>query len=202
MAVEISLCALGNGAPVPVAPPMSETHKALMARVAATRDRAAFRALFDHFGPRIKAIMMKSGADSALAEDIVQDVMMTVWRKIDLYHPERGSASAWIFTIARNARINFLRKGVSRPYDDIDDVEIISDDPDGEAQAIASERAAMVGAAMTTLPDEQREIVHMAYVEDLSQTEIAAKLALPVGTVKSRMRLAYAKLRGQLEVVQ
>lgn len=181
---------------------MSETHKALMARVAATRDRAAFRALFDHFGPRIKAIMMKSGADSALAEDIVQDVMMTVWRKIDLYHPERGSASAWIFTIARNARINFLRKGVSRPYDDIDDVEIISDDPDGEAQAIASERAAMVGAAMTTLPDEQREIVHMAYVEDLSQTEIAAKLALPVGTVKSRMRLAYAKLRGQLEVVQ
>ena len=202
MAVEISLCALGNGAPVPVAPPMSETHKALMARVAATRDRAAFRALFDHFGPRIKAIMMESGADSALAEDIVQDVMMTVWRKIDLYHPERGSASAWIFTIARNARINFLRKGVSRPYDDIDDVEIISDDPDGEAQAIASERAAMVGAAMTTLPDEQREIVHMAYVEDLSQTEIAAKLALPVGTVKSRMRLAYAKLRGQLEVVQ
>ena len=181
---------------------MTETHKALMARIAARQDRAAFRALFDHFGPRIKAVMMKSGAEEALAEDLVQDVMMTVWRKVHLYHADRGSVSAWIFAIARNARINHLRKGSSRPYEDVETMEIVSDEPGGEEITYQNERSTSVRSALEELPADQRQIIELAYIEDMSQSEIAEKLSLPLGTVKSRMRLAYGKLKGRLEFMQ
>lgn len=181
--------------------PVTETHKALMARIAQHRDRDAFRRLFEHFGPRIKAVMMKSGADGALAEDLVQDVMMTVWRKVELYHADRGSVSAWIFAIARNARINHLRRGSSRPYEDLETVELIADDPDGEEHTYQAEVTHEVSKAMGALPTDQRRIIEMAFMQDLSQSEIAERLKLPLGTVKSRMRLAYAKLKGRLEAV-
>ena len=181
---------------------LTETHKALMARIAAHKDRAAFQALFQHFGPRIKAVMMRSGSEEALAEDLVQDVMMTVWRKVHLYAPDRGSVSAWIFAIARNARINHLRKGSSRPYEDVETVELVSEEPGGEETTLLNQRARSVHSALKELPGDQRQILELAYGEDLSQSEIAEKLSLPLGTVKSRMRLAYAKLRGRLEAVQ
>jgi RNA polymerase sigma-70 factor (ECF subfamily) len=173
-----------------------------MAKVATDRDRAAFSELFDYFGPRIKALMLKAGADHALAEDLVQDVMMTVWRKVELYVPERGSVGSWVFTIARNARIDRLRRGSSRPYEDIDDLELMSADRSAEEETFASQQAARVADAMADLPGEQRRIVELAYVHDLPQSRIAAELDLPLGTVKSRLRLAYAKLRLELEDVK
>lgn len=176
-----------------------DQHRALMARLLDTHDRDAFQELFLHFGPRVKAIMIKAGASHDQAEDIMQDVMMTVWRKVALYVPDRGTVSAWIYTIARNARIDRLRKGSSQPYKDIDDMELASDDANGEDEAFASQRAERVAAAIAELPDEQRQIIELAFVADLPQSEIATKLALPLGTVKSRMRLAYAKLKGKLE---
>jgi RNA polymerase sigma-70 factor (ECF subfamily) len=176
----------------------AEVHKRLMARVAADRDREAFRDLFVHFGPRVKALMMRGGANPEHAEDLMQDVMMTVWRKVELYGPERGSVSAWIFAIARNARIDALRRGSSRPYQDIDDIELASDEADGEDHVYAGQRAERVAVALGELPDEQREIIELAYVHDLPQSAIAERLGIPLGTVKSRMRLAYAKLKTSL----
>lgn len=174
-------------------------HRELVARIAAERDREAFRELFEQFGPRIKALMLKAGADHALAEDLVQDVMMTVWRKVELYRPERGAVSTWIFTIARNARIDRLRLHSSRPYEDIEELDLPSDEPDGEAAVHASQQAEKVGEALTGLPEDQRRIIEMAYLHDMSQSEIAERLSVPLGTVKSRMRLAYRKLQATLE---
>lgn len=182
-------------------PTTAEQHAAWMRALAADQDTQAFRALFDYFGPRITSLMLKSGASKDVAEDLAQDAMMTVWRKANLYRAEAGSVSAWIFTIARNTRIDRLRRGSSRPHQDVDDLEIAYDAPDGEANAIANQRAERVGAALKVLPDEQRQIIEMAYIEDISQSEIAKKLSLPLGTVKSRMRLAYGKLKEQLENV-
>ncbi|HMB48329.1 MAG TPA: sigma-70 family RNA polymerase sigma factor [Afifellaceae bacterium] len=182
-------------------PPTSpaELHKTLIARIAANRDRDAFRALFEHFGPRVKALMVKAGADHAMAEDLVQDVMMTVWRKVELYTPQRGAVGTWIYTIARNARIDRLRRHSSRPYEDLDGLELPSDEPSGEDELQASQQAEQVGEALAELPDEQRRIIELAFIQDKSQSEIADQLALPLGTVKSRMRLAYQKLKARLE---
>ena len=174
-------------------------HKRLIAQVAADRDRVAFEALFLHFGPRIKALMMRSGADQALAEDLVQDVMMAVWRKVHLYAPERGSVSTWVFTIARNARIDRLRRSASRPYEDIDGLEIPAGDAGADSDVLARQRAERIAEALSELPDEQRQIIELAYVHDKPQSRIAEDLELPLGTVKSRMRLAYGKLRDKLE---
>jgi len=125
--------------------------------------------------------------------------MMTVWRKVPLYAPERGSVSAWVFTIARNARIDRLRRGSSQAYADIDDLEIVSEDPDGEDNLFARQRSQKVAMALSELPEDQRQIIELAFMEDISQSEIATRLKLPLGTVKSRMRLAYGKLKNKLE---
>jgi RNA polymerase sigma-70 factor (ECF subfamily) len=174
----------------------------LIAKVAASRDREAYRALFLHFGPRVKALMLRAGADHAQAEDLVQEVMMTVWRKVDLYSPERGAVSTWIYTIARNARIDRLRRNSSRAYEDLEGMDLPSDDPSGEDEAFASQRSERVAQALLELPDDQKQIIELAYIDDMSQSEIADKLAVPLGTVKSRMRLAYGKLKVRLEEVR
>ena len=123
-----------------------DEHRALIARVSANRDREAFEALFVYFGPRVKAFLLKGGADYAQAEDLVQDVMMTVWRKVALYAPDRGTVSTWIFTIARNARIDRLRRNSSRPYEDIDSVDLTSADKDAEDEAFVSQQAERIVA--------------------------------------------------------
>ena len=178
---------------------IGETHKRCMSNVTAHKDRDAFKMLFLHFGPRIKSMMLKSGADHALAEDLAQEAMMAVWRKSHLYVPGRGAVSTWIFTIARNIRIDRLRRGSSRPYEDIDDVEVASEEADAEQNVASLQEAEQVALALQDLPMEQRQIIELAYIHDLPQGQIAEKLNLPLGTVKSRMRLAYGKLRAVLE---
>ncbi|MFZ2102468.1 MAG: sigma-70 family RNA polymerase sigma factor [Oricola sp.] len=174
---------------------------ALMSRIR-EHDRAAFEELFVHFGPRIKSLMLKSGAGHALAEDIVQDVFMAVWRKAEYFAPERGTVSAWIFSIARNVRIDRLRRQSSRPYEDIAELDLQAPGPDAEQELATSQRAVRVADAMNELPEEQRQIIEMAYMQDMAQSEIANRLSLPIGTVKSRMRLAYAKLKQKLEEIR
>jgi len=179
-----------------------EQHKALLQRVAQSGDREAFEALFSHFAPRIKALMIKSGSVNSEAEDIAQDVMLKVWRKSALYAAGKGAVSTWVFTIARNSRIDRLRKKSSVPYDDIDDIELASNDAGAEEEVLANQQAQHVSAAISQLPDEQRNIIDLAFLHDMPQSEIALKLSLPLGTVKSRMRLAYDKLRLNLEYLK
>ncbi len=173
--------------------------QSLIADIALNQDRAAFEALFVRFGPRIKGMMLKSGASEDVAEDLVQDVMMTVWRKAALYAPDRGNVSTWIFTIARNARIDKLRRQPTQPYIDVETVTLESDAPDAEEVVIGSQHDSIVREAVALLPKEQKTVIQMAFTDYKPQSEIARELDLPIGTVKSRMRLAYQKLKEHLE---
>ncbi|MEJ8572407.1 sigma-70 family RNA polymerase sigma factor [Microbaculum marinum] len=178
----------------------------LLVRIGANRDRQAYQAMFVYFAPRVKGFLMSKGADSALAEELMQDTMLTVWTKASMYHPGRGSASTWIFTIARNLRIDKLRRESVQHFDDVDGLEIAEDDPNTGRTVVAQDDAVIAGqerrlvaAAMKRLPTDQAEVIRLSFVDDLSQHDIADRLGLPLGTVKSRMRLAYNKLRQALE---
>lgn len=183
------------------APNAFEANQCLFA-VAAKKDRAAFRQLYEHFAPRVKAMMLKSGASIAEADDMVQTTMMSVWNKAHLFAPDRGQASTWIFTIARNARIDRLRRGASRPYTDVYEVEISDDSEQPDDATHRRKSAVRVREALSQLPGEQRDILTLAFIEDLAHGEISKKLDLPLGTVKSRIRLAYQKLQHLLEDLQ
>jgi len=182
-----------------MAPDPLDEHKALLERIAEHKDRGAFATLFAHFAPRVKAMMLKAGAEASLADDIAQECMLMVWRKARLYRPEKGAASTWIYTIARNLRIDRIRRQSSQAHQDIDDFEFASEAADGEAILIEGQTVDRVSAAIARLPDEQKTVIELSYVHDLAHGDIATKLNIPVGTVKSRMRLAYQKLRAELE---
>ena len=183
-------------------PDQGQDDQNLINRVACDSDRSAFQYLFLRFGPRVKALMINSGSGPDMAEDLVQDVMLTVWRKAGLYSPERGSVAAWVFTIARNLRIDRLRRQSPQAYEDIADVNLEAGDASGEEEAYLRQREKLVGKAMAELPPDQRRVIEMSFIQDMSQADIARKLAVPLGTVKSRMRLAYVKLRERLEDVE
>ena len=177
----------------------NQAHGQLLARVAQHGDKTAFAELFAHFGPLLKGFMMRKGASADLAEDLAQDTMVLVWRKAALYAPSRGSVSTWIFTIARNLRIDKFRRTGGYHFADIADFELESDEPASDVEVNAKQETARVSEAIEQLPQEQRQVIQMAYIDDLTQMEIAEKLGQPLGTVKSRMRLAYHKLYRTLE---
>jgi RNA polymerase sigma-70 factor, ECF subfamily len=171
----------------------------LLQRVAESRDVEAFKKLFQSFAPRVKSYMMRQGADANLAEELAQETLLMVWRKAALYSGEKGSATTWIFTIARNLRIDRLRREVSwQPLPEGADDEP-STDPLPDEQLDTRERRDRVRAALAELPADQSEVVTLSYIEGLSHSEIAERLGLPLGTVKSRMRLAYQKVRSAVE---
>ena len=165
----------------------------LIWKVEAKKDVSAFEELFNHFAPRVKAFLMKSGADPQMAEECSQEVMATVWRKAHLFDPSRASASTWIFTIARNKKIDAIRKQ-NRPepeqlYPDQDY------EPDQEAVVELQQETERLTSALGELPEKQRVLVEKAYLGELSHSEIAEITGLPLGTIKSRIRLALEKLR-------
>lgn len=164
-----------------------------MRRLRDDRDRAAFAALFAHFAPRVKAFLIKSGAEPSVAEDCAQDVMVTVWRKAHQFDPARASVATWIFTIARNRRIDILRRDRRPEPEDLPwGPEPEADQADVVALQQESEQLAQAVAA---LPEKQRELIEKAYFGDLSHREIAEVTGLPLGTIKSRIRLALDRLR-------
>jgi RNA polymerase sigma-70 factor (ECF subfamily) len=185
--------------PLPSARP--DDFAALLLRVASARDRTAFAVIFDHFAPRVKSFMMRKGASAEVAEDLVQETMIAVWSKAALYTPERGAASTWIFTIARNLRIDRLRRESSAYFTDLEDFDAPSDDVPGDEALNRNQEDSQVARALAQIPPEQRELLILSYVEDVPQSMIAQRLNLPLGTVKSRMRLAYRRMRKLLEVV-
>lgn len=165
-------------------------------QVCAVRDRqdkAAFAELFSYFAPRVKSFLMKSGATHDVAEECAQDVMATLWRKAALFDPAKASVSTWIFTIARNRRIDMLRKQ-RRP--EPEDLPWGPEAEPDQADALAlSQETEQLGAALAELPDKQRMLIEKAYFGDLSHSEIAEQTGLPLGTIKSRIRLALDRLR-------
>lgn len=178
--------------------PLSEASDAeLLVRVA-RRDRDAFVALFDRFAARVKAFMMRGGASEADADEIAQDVMVLVWRRAETFDPSRAAASTWIFTIARNRRIDVLRRTLRPAPDPADPLFKPEPEPDGFSRMDATEREARIRAGLSELSEDPRAVLVAAFYDGLSHAEIAARLGLPLGTVKSRIRLAFRHLRGAL----
>jgi RNA polymerase sigma-70 factor, ECF subfamily len=175
-----------------------ERQRQLMAAVAAGHGTAAFVALFNYFAPRLKAYMKKLGASDTLAEELAQDVMVTVWRKAGFYDPQKSAVSSWIFTIARNQRIDALRREQRRILDPNEPLLTPLALPLPDAGIEAVERDHRIRAALGTLPSEQAAVVGLAFFAGKSHAEIAESLAIPLGTVKSRMRLAFRHIREAL----
>ncbi len=162
-------------------------------KIEINKDVSAFEEIFNHFAPRVKAFLMKSGADPQMAEECTQEVLATVWRKAHLFDPSRAGASTWIFTIARNKKIDAIRKQ-NRPepeqlYPEQDY------EPDQEAVVELQQETERLVTALGELPEKQRVLVEKAYLGELSHSEIAEITGLPLGTIKSRIRLALEKLR-------
>jgi RNA polymerase sigma-70 factor (ECF subfamily) len=174
--------------------------------VATRRDRAAFIALFQHFAPRVKTFMLRSGANEAMAEEIAQETMLTVWRKADLFAPSSHDAAAWIFAIARNLRIDgFRRQQRDRAInsegsngDTCIEPHVVDEHLTAEAQLAVAQSAESVHKAMAQLSDEQMRAIQLSFFEQKTHSEIAEHLQIPLGTVKSRLRLALARLRALL----
>lgn len=187
--------------PAPSAPAQTDAARFADAveAIAAAQDRDAFAVVFDHFAPRVKGYLMKLGLANAEAEELTQEVMVTVWRKAGTFDRRQASAGTWIFRIARNRRIDAFRRELRADYDQ-DDPALQPEPEPAPSDAIeAADRETAVAVALGQLPPEQMELVRRAFFEGLSHREIADATGLPLGTVKSRLRLAFEKLRAPLQ---
>ncbi|RYG04956.1 MAG: sigma-70 family RNA polymerase sigma factor [Caulobacteraceae bacterium] len=170
-----------------------------MARIVAHRDREAFKTLFLAYAPRLKTYLIRHGATAAQAEELAQEAMLSLWRKAAYYDPNRASVAAWLFTIARNLRIDVLRKERSALAYELASPGDEEERPASpEAEHEAAERDARVREAVRVLPPDQLEVVRLSFFNEKPHAEIAQILSLPLGTVKSRLRLAAMRLRAAL----
>jgi RNA polymerase sigma-70 factor, ECF subfamily len=175
-----------------------EDHVALMEAIARRRDRTAFASLFAHFGPRVKAWMLRAGSSPPAADELTQETMLAVWQKAQLFDPSRAAVSTWIFTIARNLRIDATRRE-RHPSDLMPDPIEHQDDPIQADRVLAmSQQETRIRSALSLLPPEQAEVIRKAFFEDKVHSEIEKELGIPLGTVKSRLRLAMVRLRAAL----
>jgi RNA polymerase sigma-70 factor (ECF subfamily) len=171
----------------------NEEWVSLIERVRSNQDKAAFARIFRHFAPRVKAFLMKSGASETIAEECTQEVMATLWAKSNMFDPSRASVSTWIFTIARNKKIDVLRRQRRPEPEDLPwgpEAE-----PDQEDVITLQQESEKLVRAIAELPEKQRELIERAYFGDLSHGDIAEQTGLPLGTIKSRIRLALERLR-------
>ncbi len=171
----------------------------MVASVAENRERAAFACLFDHFAPRLNAYLIRMGTDNGTAEEITQDTLATLWRKAALFDPAKSSVSTWLYRIARNRRIDVARRDRTDSLDPNDPALHLTDTLDLDRLVDIQQREESVRAALTNLPEEQLFLVKLAFFEGLSHSQIAEQVNLPLGTVKSRIRLAFSRLRRVLE---
>ena len=175
----------------------------LLLRIARDRSHAAFEELFEVYGPKIKNFMQRQGVDAGTAEELTQDTLLAVWRKAALYSADKGSPAAWIFTIARNIRIDKIRREVG--WQELTDEKagaIPSEDVPPDELASERQRQARVQVVLASLPPEQRDVVVLAFIDGLSHSEIAERLSLPLGTVKTHARRGLHRLRELLQPSQ
>ncbi len=173
----------------------------LIGAIARDQDRFAFAKLFEFFAPRIKAFMQRSGLSESGAEELAQETMLAVWRKAALFDPASTGVAAWIFTIARNLRIDAHRREQRGSASETSDVALefqVDDAPQPDSRMAAAESEQRVRAALTQLSVEQMRVVELSFFEEKAHGEIAQTLGIPLGTVKSRLRLAMTRLRNLL----
>ena len=169
----------------------------LIVAIATDRDRSGFILLFNQFAPKVKSYLLRRGVSEFAAEELAQETLLAVWRKAHQFDPNRATASAWIYTIARNLRIDVLRRTGAAIDPRVD--EAAAEPPTPEDELKTAQDVSRIRAAMRLLPPEQAEVLRLSFFEDLSHPEIADGLGLPLGTVKSRIRLATAHLRLALD---
>jgi RNA polymerase sigma factor (sigma-70 family) len=171
----------------------------LVMAVATKRDRYAFARLFDFYAPRIYAYLLRLRLDPGVADELTQDVMTTLWQKAGLFDRTKSSVGTWLFRIARNRRIDLLRRDREDTVADARPADTPDPSPAPDDSLDMSQREASIRAALRLLPQEQLDLVRLAFFEGMSHGEIAAQTGLPLGTVKSRLRLAFTRLRRALE---
>lgn len=176
-----------------------QEHARLAARIALSRDREAFAALFDHFAPRLNGYLQRLGMEKGAAEDLVQEVMVVLWHKADLFDPQKSSLATWLFRIARNRRIDALRRDRSHLIDPEDPIFQPDEEEAADVGMDSRLRDDRVRKAIGALPPEQVELIGLAFYKGLTHSQIAEQTGLPLGTVKSRIRLAFARLRRAIE---
>lgn len=183
-------------APTPQTTPRFED---LLVAVGRDRDRGAFITLFHHFAPRLKSFLMKQGTPPEQAEELAQETLLTVWNRATLYDPQQAAAGTWIFTIARNKRIDLLRRKSRVTFEDSDPAFVPDTrSPAPDQAVINTDRSEIVAGALKTLPPEQALLIRKSFYDGKTHAEIARENNLPLGTVKSRLRLAMEKLHHQL----
>jgi len=173
----------------------------LIEAVAVHEDRAAFGALFEHFAPLVKTFMRRSGVTEASADELAQETLLAVWRKASLFDPSTAGAAAWIFTIARNLRIDSFRRGRRDGLTESSDVDVefqVDESPGPDSRVAADQAETRVRAALAQLSEDQRRVLELSFYEEKAHGEIARMLRIPLGTVKSRSRLAMNRLRNLL----
>lgn len=162
------------------------------------RDKRAFKRLFEHFAPRLKTYLRKLGSSDELCDDLIQDVMIAVWRRAPQFDPSKAAASTWIYTIARNRRIDVFRRDRHEEVE-FDETHQPETAPSSFDLVSTGQMENKIRGAISQLPDKQAELLRVFYFEDKTHSEIADEMKLPLGTVKSRLRLAMVKLRGLIE---
>jgi RNA polymerase sigma-70 factor (ECF subfamily) len=175
---------------------------AWMAAIAAHGDRAAFAQLFRRYAPKVKAHLLARGAAAGAADELTQEVMLIVWRKAGLYDTDRGSVAAWLYTISRNFLFNSMRAARRRKEDPGTEMAFpeAAPPPTSEQALLAAEQGRSLTASLAALPPEQREVLEGAYWRGQTLQECADERQVPLGTVKTRVRLALERLRGLMKV--
>ena len=177
----------------------SDAFADLVEKVARSGDQAAFTELFDFFAPRIKTLLLRLQPDAGLAEEIAQETMAVLWQKAALFDRRKSSVATWLYRIARNRYIDSRRRARGIEVEIDDTVLVVDDATDPDRTLDANRRSERVQIALAALPGEQSDIIRLSFFEDLSHAEIAERTGLPLGTVKSRVRLAFTRLRRLIE---
>ena len=177
----------------------AESQAMLMQRIASAQDKEAFREVFSYFAPRVKSYLLRFNLSAEQAEDLAQEVMVTLWRKAGQYDPAKAALSTWIFRIARNRFIDQSRKQKYPEVNAEDHLSTLVAPEETDQPLMQKQTSTHVRSALKKLGKEQRTVIELSFFEELSHSEIANRLSMPLGTVKSRIRLAFKSLRIELE---
>jgi len=172
---------------------------AAILNIAESQDIGSFKKIFEYFSPRLKSFLMKSGAEESIAEEIIQETMTIIWTKADYYDPKVASPSTWIYTIARNKKIDILRKSRKAILEDIETAVLPAVEPKTEENIEHDQKFDLIAQQLDSLPKDQLDLLKMNFFEEKSHGEISELTGIPLGTVKSRIRLALEKIRAKLD---